>query len=233
MRLIAGRRSRPFVILLLVAAAGCAPAPIKIDRGELARLKDEPELHAVRVGSPSLDVKTRAGDAVGQLGLLGLAVQASVYDTMGARIMKEHALVDPVARVQERFLAAVTRELGLSAVRVTAEPVPSDEPAVLRAKLGRGLVFDFKTLAWLLWYDPNRWSGYHVGYAVRGRLVRLDGGTVIWQGACDPPFDRSQPGPTMEQLVANGAELLKTRFAEAADRCAVELVNQLLGREKS
>ncbi len=233
MRLIACRTSGACVVLLLVAVSGCAPAPIKIDRGELARLKDEPELHAIRVGSPSLDVKTRAGEAVGQLGLIGLAVQAGVYDTMGERMMKEHALVDPAARVQERFLASLATELGLNAVRVTPEPVPSDEPAALRATLGRGLVFDFKTLAWLLWYDPNRWSGYHVGYAVRGRLVRLDGGTVIWQGACDPPFDRSQPGPTMEQLVANGAALLKAKLAEAADRCAVELVNQLLGREKS
>lgn len=54
---------------------------------------------------------------------------------------------------------------------------------------------------------------------------------VLWLGICSStPADESGRGPSRDEFLANQGQLLKEKTNALADRCAVELIDQFLGR---
>ena len=217
--------------LVVAIVSGCAPAPIRLDSAEIARLKDEREIRAVRYEPASLSFRSRLGAA--QLpGILALAsLGADIADSArGPQLMKEYGLTDPAGAVQERLLAALAGELGLQKLRTMPDPLTSDELDALKTAVGTGPVLDVKTLAWNFQYDQNSFSGYLVYYSARGRLVRLDPPRVVWQSTCYLPGKQSLP---VDQFTANNGALLKVTIAERVEQCVQFLRDELLGRSKA
>jgi len=224
------RRPRTLVVaVLLAAASGCVVTPVRIEPGTLTRLKDEPAIHVVHYQPAVMRVRTRLGDALLSLNPYGSAVPDSSRPAPG--MTRDSALADPALRVGERFLASLTSALGLQNLRAVPEALDSDEPDALRSRLPGGLALDFRTLAWLVRFDPNRLFSYFVVYSGRGRLIRLDSGQVIWQATCVTPFP-AQAEPTLDQLRANGGALLRAKSDAEADRCAAQLLDQFFGRAR-
>ncbi len=212
----------------MTAATGCAPSPVRLEPAVRARLKDEPAIHQVQYPPAVIRVRTRLGDAVRSLNPYGGVAPDSSHPSPG--LTRESALVDPAGRLGEQFLAAVTPRLGLDNLRAVPHVLDNDEPEAIRAVIPAGLVLDFRTMAWLVRYDPNRFSSYFVAYVGRARLIRMDGGQVLWQAMCRAPYPK-EAGPTLDELKAYGGTLLRWKSEEQADRCAAELVEQFFGQE--
>ncbi|HEV8306592.1 MAG TPA: hypothetical protein VGW35_02905 [Methylomirabilota bacterium] len=226
-----GFRPHPLagVGIVLLVAAGCAPAPIRISDAEIARLKGEPEVRVVRYEPASLQVTTRGGDAARQLGLAGLAFGSAADEHKARLVVKEHGLQDPALSVRDRLVAGLTGEVGLTNVRIVEEPAPTDGADELRRRFGMGVILDIKTIVWWLNYNLNAWDAYRLLYVARARLVRLDGPSVVWQAICDRSVTE-EPTAKLADLMADGARLLKQRTIEKTDWCARTLLEQLRAR---
>jgi hypothetical protein len=215
--------------MALLLAAGCARAPLRIPKAEIARLRAEPEIRVVRYAPATITVQTRGGDAARQFGLLGLGVGQSVDQGIRSKLMNELGLQDPAPAVGDRLAAAFTADLGLTNLRPIEQPAPSDDLDELRRRFGGGGALDVKTLVWWLAYDASATDAYRLLYAARARLVRLEGAAVIWEATCDRPVGDS-PTAKPDELTANGGALLKQRAAESVDWCARRLLRELRGR---
>lgn len=215
-----------FVALL---SAACAPAPIRISDAEIARLRGEPEIRVVRYSPEAITVQTRGGDVARQFGLVGLAVGSSVDENLKSKLMKEYGFQDPAPSVRDMLVSALTADLGLTNVRLIEEPAPADAADELRRRFGTGVVLDIKTLVWWLTYDQQAFDAYRLLYVARARLVRLEGPSVIWQATCDRPVGEAKTSK-MDELMANGGQLLKQRTTETVDWCARTLLEQFRGR---
>ena len=212
----------------LVLVAGCAPRLVGIDRDALLQLKDQPEIRVVRHPPPAFDLGNPGNTVLGSVfGLSGGAPVAGSQGTGG--ITRAFGLTDPARTVQDRFTASLAFELGLSSLHPVDEVAAGDGLDDLRRAFGTGVVLDLKTIHWGLSPDSKLWTRYHVDYAARARLVRVEAATVVWQGVCDASGREAEPGTTLGELTADNAERLTEQFRDAAQACADELLRQILG----
>ncbi len=223
------------VLILSVLGQGCAPSFVSIDRNELEQLKDQPLIHVVHYSSPSLSAQTPISDvgvAIG--GILGGLASVEIAKAEGEKLKEQCSLEDPSIRVRERVIDSWSAQMEIKTFRVVPERLESDELDALRSKFGNELVMDFKTHHWTLFPKPwTRWttSRYFIIYSIRSRLIRLQDSRVMWLGYCK--FDENETlttSSTWDELIANNCSLLKAKFGQAADMCAQQLADQLLGK---
>jgi hypothetical protein len=236
MRITTFRRLLPATSVLAVLLAGCAPEPVRIDTSLRAGLKDEAQIRLLRYEPSQIFVQTRAGqtaNSTASLGLIGALVglgAVAVEEKQRAEV-SALGLPDPAERVRERFVAAVTKELGLTNLAAQAQRLPADGLDEVARAVGRGLAFDVSTFNWVLTPDQFSASAYALSYRARARLIRAEDRKVLWLGLCSAsPADESGRGPFYDELVANQGRLLREKSSVLADRCAAELIDQLLGR---
>ena len=128
-------------------------------------------------------------------------------------------------------MTAVTNELGLTTLTVHPHKLDGDGLDEVARALGRGFAFDINTFNWGLQPDQGSSSAYVLYYRARGRLIRVEDKKVLWLGICSAtPVDEPRRGPSWDEFLANQGQLLKEKTTALADRCARELVDQLLGR---
>lgn len=224
--------------VLIGIVAGCAPEPVRLDAALRAGLKDEPQILVIGYKPTPIFVQTRAGQAsantAGQAGLIGALVSlgASAVDEKQRAEVTRLVLPDPAARVRAGLVTGLARELGLTNLRAHPEPLASDTLDELSRAVGRGLALDVGTFNWGFQPDQGSSSAYLVYYRARARLIRVEDRKVVWLGICGAaPADPARPGPSWDEFLANEGQLLKEKTAALADRCAGELIDQLLGRE--
>lgn len=207
---------RPAAVLAACAGlAACAPATINLGQGELAQIRQQP-IRAVRY-TPAPFVEFTPGNAL--LGPIGGA--AAVLH--GKTLEKKYDLTDPAAAVEREVSAGLSRTDGL-VIRPDDSVLTKDSPKDLQAVFHHGLVLDFRTLGWQMIYYPADWVRYRVQYAARARLVRVDDGRVLWQAVCKLLEKNSHHAPTLGELEANNAALLKAHLHKLGEKCSKELL---------
>jgi len=146
----------------------------------------------------------------------------------GEWIRMQHRLEDPLRRVRVTFLESLSRRSGMGHIRRAPERfLSTDDLTDLQATFVSGVVIDFWTSGWgvvgVTRTTPFAAERYQPTYLVRVRLVQLGQPRVLWQDTCRSVGRDMGAMWTMEELLANSAEVLRTKLAEAADTCAEEL----------
>jgi hypothetical protein len=218
------------LVALFLFLSGCAPALIQPDKEELSRLSNQADFHVVHYPPSSFSVRTPGKAMIGGGGALGAMLSLGLYESAGDKMASEYTLKDPALRLQSQFLPSLEKDSGIKNIRIAQEPPSGESIEELRRTFGKGMVLDFKTTQWLLFYYPTDWSHYRIAYSARGRLVRLEEPKIIWQGTCEVIGQDPKTSPTMDELVANNGALLKQKINEAADACAEQLWNHFQGR---
>lgn len=240
------------MLAIALAANGCALAVKGVEQGELARLREQPEVVAVHYTAPPFLVRTTApkgggiGAGLGAAGPLGLlllplaigisvavtAAEEAAERSAGADLTNEVGLEDPVVLLKERLASRLAGE-GISRIRPVAAAMDSDDLKRLKQAFGSATVLDVKTKGWGLHYHFQDAKTFFALYWVRARLIRLDQGRVVWDAEqrCAAGGDRRHGLPTLEELRANGGALLKTTFAQAAETCVEPLLARFRGEE--
>ena len=199
------------LFLGLLLTYGCFPKLIKMEKAELARLKDEGEIQAIHYSGKFLEVDTDSSSN-SEAEVLVLPITSCQLCLI---------LEDPVLKVKERVVLAMDAAVELKSVRLIQEPLVGDDLDQLKAALGTGLAIDFKTIIWNLDHKT-------IWYVARSRIIRLEDSKILWQGVCD--VKNHLLGSWAEHMAAEAA-LLKKRLNEVAESCAQNLEFQLLGNE--
>lgn len=219
-------------LVLLIMGLGCAARAIPIERGELSRLREVPEVQAIHyivpplVAHPGLKpppvplYTTHPSPAGAGLELLFKILIGGLFDaavtglTSSSGPPQDYCWSDPIAQVKERFIAAWESQQGLPRVRPASDSRTDDDLAALQTAFGAAVLLDFKTTRCRVVLDDPSRSGHLATFAGRARLIRVEEPEprVVWQGICE----------------LSGAEQALTPEA-AATRCADELLVHLLG----
>jgi hypothetical protein len=223
---MSGSRKSSYSItpLLLLLAAGCAPAVIPLDREEMARLQSEREIRVVTYARPRFlyQAPVHPFGGVGAFNPLTGGFVGGGGDPRSQVYAIDSPLVDPVNRVRDIFLQGLEGHLGAARL-VQSEPLPDDEMKALAKKFGGEVVLDFKTATWGLLSGYAASRPYQVVYFARARLLRPDAGRVLWQGQCQ--YDGRFPDGNLDDFDTSPA-VVEKKFAAAADACAKTLLAQ-------
>jgi len=221
-------------VVLVTLTTGCASKKILTEQ-QLAQLRGAPELHVVRAEPSSLSVTTQNMKAAGMVGgiLFGAigggiaaAITSGVAQSDGKRLAEEYQLDDPAAVVKDRVIAGLTeRQLAPGSITSIPSAVKDIDADALAKAFPGATVLAFKTDSWAI--KPSG-SYYRLEYEASARLVRTTDATELWKIKCELD-DKQLPRMSMEQLKANGATSLKARLQEAAEFCAEQLVQQMMG----
>ena len=204
----------------LLTLVGCAGSQVQaLSADDSAAAKNFPGVRAVHYEAPALDLMTPGGVVLESLSL------GSVPAKDRAR---QYGIADPAVGIKERLAQALEREGGFKKIAITPAPLPREQAT----QTGSGITLDVMTVHWGVGYFPADWSRYQLGYGARARLVRLDDGRVLWKGTCNyGSGDKSGLRPTLAELSANNAAVLKQMIAEAQSDCEKRLVDQFFNRD--
>jgi len=149
----------------------------------------------------------------------------------GKEWTQEHAISHPMVAVRDRLIGKLKSDMGVYSFKHldTTLDIGEESPEKLKARLGNGMVMDFTGTYQVIYYLAAA-SRYHMYFNGRARLVRLDDGKIMWAGNCRTDVEDPDNKPTIDDLGANKAALLKQWLGRGAAECSKQLSDQLLGR---
>lgn len=209
--------------VLALALGGCASAAktVKAPDSELAIARGQP-LIVVTHEKPSFSAMTANKVAMGSLfGAVGGAIAGASMASAGDEIVATNGIEDPAKTISARLANHYAARLQPASIQHIGGPAP-EKPEELAAFVGgKGVVADVKTEGWMFGYFPSSWGRYRVMYNARVRLIDASSGKVIGQVPCNFTSDEdSNLAPDYDQLLYNGAALLKSKLGAAALHCS-------------
>ncbi|TZF90918.1 hypothetical protein [Cognatilysobacter lacus] len=214
---------KTLVMAATLAAAGSAHARdqvIKLGADDAAQLQGR----SVAVTSherPSFVAMT-AGKA--SFGLFGAAAMVGA----GNKLVDENHVEDPAILVREQLATALSSAFGARLAPADTQPTKAQKPRDLAALHPESdYVLDVRSGGWNFAYYPTKWATYWVGYSVQVQLIDAKTGRQVANAACNANTRENVNPPSNDELVSNGAQLLKDVTAGLGWTCV-----QLLAREE-
>jgi hypothetical protein len=171
----------------------------------------EPDAAALRGKTVALTLHERPSFTAGTagkatFGLLG----AGAMIAAGNKIVDENGVQDPGILVRTQ-LATVLREIyGANVLEADQQPTKAKKPKEVAALHPQAdYVLDIRSGGWMFFYYPSDWNNYWVGYSVQSQLVETSTARQVSNMACNASTNQSAVRPSREQLIENGAQLLK------------------------
>lgn len=215
------------ILALVLSLAGCT-ATQTLSRQNTAGLRGQTLALALHPAG-EFQVMTSGNMLWGGLGAVGAGVQASNTHLHGARVAREHQLQDPAPALAARLAQPLQRQWGM---RLVSPPLNSagDDPAALAtaAKARARYLLSVQTQGWGMRYLSA--TRYMAQYSARARLIDTQTGQVLAQADCHrmPPPGVPDTAPTYDQMLANGAAVLKQHLRQSVDECLDLLHKRLL-----
>jgi len=156
--------------------------------------------------------------------LLGTAAMAGD----GNKMVRENQIADPADMVEAALVPALVQQYGviLKAEGATAITPGNDIKQIVAAQPGADIILDIRSLGWQYAYAPTRWGSYWVGYAVEAKLIEPASGKVLAYQSCSNNSQKHAVQPTRDQLVGNGAQLLKDVLGYLSWNCIQQLAQE-------
>lgn len=164
-----------------------------------------------------------AGKAM--FGMIGAVAMISA----GNKLVADNGIADPDRYIGEQLRLALQAKYGLSPQAdetVIADTSDTNKLAALYPDAD--YLLDTQTVNWSFLYRPSL-THYRVLYSAKVRLIDVRKARLIAEGFCYRKDDDDPNPPTYDELLANQAELLKSRLHSHADDCIGELKQKLLG----
>ena len=193
--------------------AGCVSVePIPLAPGATDALRGRQVALASRE-QPDFAAVTAARAAIG--GLVGAAIMGEG----GRRVVEDNNIQDPAHTIAQSIAAELrdTHQLRLDASAISVDS--DDVPKIAKENAGGDLLLDVRTINWGYVYFPTTWNRYRVFYSARLRLIDIKSAKVIAEGFCSRMPEETPDAPTGDELLANGAAVVKRELKTAADTC--------------
>ncbi|WP_447981958.1 hypothetical protein [Achromobacter kerstersii] len=206
------------VVLSLGACTTVKHAPISQD--SLSKLEGK-SIVSSRYGQPDFTAFTAGKAAFAMLG-------AAAMVTEGNTIVKENGIEDPAKAISAGLQSKLASLKNTTVVNASGVAAKDDVATVVAASPGGDYVLDVKTLTWMFNYYPTDWAHYRVSYTARLRLIDAATKAVVAESACTGVQGDDKNPPTKDQLLENGAGLLKGYLAKAGEACTEVLARDVL-----
>ena len=160
-------------------------------------------------------------------GMLG-AIGAGVMIAHGENIIKDNDIQDPAPQINHALVLAAQGQYGI--VPVSSPPVHIDTTDVVllaQAAGGADVLFDVQETGRQFRYRPFS-SGYIVDSAFKFRIIDVHSRTMIAEGFCQQSTKDDPARPSDDDLLANGAAMLKQTLDAQRDRCRSQFEAQVL-----
>lgn len=156
-------------------------------------------------------------------GLLGVAAMYSA----GNKLIDENHVVDPAEIVRANLASALRDAYALQLLPVDTTATKAKKPKEIAALHPEAdYVLDVRSGGWMYAYYPTRWGSYWVGYSVQVQLVDTKTGRQVSNVACNSNTNANPRPPSREQLLADGAKLLKDVTASLGWMCVQVLAKE-------
>ena len=180
--------------------------------------------------------KERAGSSIGVVkarvpsfraatvgkALLGLVGEVAM-EAAGEAIIVDNHIEDPAWRIARRELLALSSRHAL----VMKNPTLVKTAGGAR-RWDTDLVLQVSTTSWSMFAFRDAPLHYRVSYEARLELRDASGTEVLASGQCETPYPKnSQGAPTYDEMLADGARLLKQRLDAAVAFCAEKFAREL------
>jgi len=216
------------IAILFMAALlqGCA-GMVKLTDEDRAELKSVDQVKAVylRAGWPS--IQTPMGVLASNL-TFGMSEDWSA----GQKLVKKFDIADPSKMAMDKFVAEINRGAKVANFVTDAEPLAYEDRTAekMKEKFGQGVVLQFSSPMWQIWYYPMNWVRYQMWYGTSAQLIRLDDAKVLWSGRCRADQKDSETAPTFDELTGDNSTVLKAWVEDSTARCAKELIDDFMGK---
>ena len=208
-------------LLCVVFLAGCVSTKTaQIENGRAAALRGK---------SVAVTDRPRAGlvAMTRGYGMLG-AIGAGVMIAHGENIIKDNDIQDPAPQINHALVLAAQSQYGI--VPVSNHPVHVDTTDVVQlaqAAGGADVLFDVQETGRQFRYRPLS-SGYIVDSFFKFRIIDVHSRTMIAEGFCQQSTKDDPARPSDDDLLANGAAMLKQTLDAQRDQCRSQFEAQVL-----
>lgn len=166
---------------------------------------------------------TTAGKAT--FGVIGAAAMISA----GNRIIAENNVDDPANYIRDTLLADLTQKYTLTASdKDFGELKTANTSAIAQQYNETDFVLDVQTINWSFAYFPTDWNNYRVIYSAKLRLVDTQSKRLIAEGFCARVPEKTENAPSMDELLADKAFVIKSELRKSANQCIAEFRNEVL-----
>jgi hypothetical protein len=167
-------------------------------------------------------VAMTAGKAAFALFGVGAMVKA------GNDLVDSNHVADPAILLRDNLATALQTAYGVTVLPADTKATDAKKPAELAAlHPDADYVLDVRSGGWNFAYFPTSWSSYWVGYSGQVQLINAKTGALVSNAACNTSTHDNAHPPSREQLVADGAVLLKQVTTALGWTCV-----QLLAKEE-
>jgi hypothetical protein len=160
-------------------------------------------------------------------GMLG-AIGAGVMIAHGENIIKDNDIQDPAPQINHALVLAAQNQYGI--VPVSTPPVHVDTTDVVQLAQAAGgvdVLFDVQETGRQFRYRPLS-AGYIVDSAFKFRIIDVHSRTMIAEGFCYQSTKDDPARPSDDDLLANGAAMLKQTLDAQRDQCRSQFEAQVL-----
>jgi len=213
-------------LLCVVFLAGCVSTKTaQIENGKAAALRGK---------AVAITDRPRAGliamtRGYGMLGAVGVGVMVA----HGENIIKDNDIQDPAPQINHALLLAAQSQYGI--VPVSTPPAHVDTTDVVQlaqAAGGADVLFDVQETIRQFRYRPFS-AGYIVDSGFKFRIIDVHSRTMIAEGFCSQSTKDDPARPSDDDLLANGAAMLKQTLDAQRDRCRSQFEAQVLNIRSS
>lgn len=202
-----------WLLSLVVLLSGCVSVQhVPLAPGAAESLRGR-EVTVATWEQPDFMAMTAGRAAIG--GLLGAAIMTEG----GKNVVNTHNLQDPAQSVLQTVAAELKSAYGLRLAERNLTIGADDPTQIAKDYPGTDLVLEMRTINWGYTYFPTTWNRYRVIYSARLRLIDAKKGQVLAEGFCSRVPEETPNAPTGDELLANGAQVLKNELNVAANVC--------------
>lgn len=222
--------SRLVTLALVVSLSSCVTQKTTpLSQADAAKLKGA-SLAAADRDPPPFTAMTASKAALGAFGIIGAAAGAAAMTSSGEKIVKENGVQDPADQISRELAQALASSRGVKVATSTGSKVTSDKVKdVAAAYPGSDYILDVRTFNWASVYFPTSWGHYRVVYHVRMRLIETKTGRIVAEGFHSRIPEKTSTSPTLDQLLANRAALLKNELQLATTESIAHFKRSVLG----
>lgn len=224
---------RLITILSAVFITGCASVEVVKLSPDLLDSLAERQLTVVTYDKTDFSAFTSGKMMAASLfGAVGGAIAGASMVKAGNEVIEDNNIKDPALEIASTISPWVAEKLSSTPPNtISGHDTNVEDPGKLSALVGsgEGVVLDVKTTTWMYNYFASSFSRYQVTYRARVRLIDAGSGEIVGQVPCEyiSP-EKSDDAPTEEELLENGAVLLKEELKSAADACSRTVMENML-----
>jgi hypothetical protein len=214
--------SSAILLALLASTAQAKDKALPLPESAIPNLAGK-TVAVVRHARPDFVAMT-AGKAA--FGLVGAGAMVAA----GNEIVSRNNIEDPAAVLERELAPVFAKKYGMEIKPAPAYALTQKQkkPAEIAAlEQGVDYVLDIRSGGWMSLYYPTDWNNYWVMYSVQVQLIDTKTSTLVSNLACIMNSKADKHPPKREELLENGAQLLKDVTQGFGWGCA-----SLIGREQ-